>query len=180
MGSEMCIRDSGNTGEPELAGLADRHAVTDAEVGGVVTVARAEARKARCLAALTAVEEGRKRLVELPHHLLLRRRRPSALMRQVAADHRQAGALFLEANRHALLIRQDAVFEGCIVKLAEVGEHLGQERGLRLVRLDPVSVAQYGHGLLALLVFDVLANGRFGDVPDHVCEAACELLDRQG
>lgn len=163
----------------ELAVLADRQAVADAEVGSVVAVTGTEARKTRRLTSLATTEERLERLVELAKNLLLSRGRPAALVREVFADRRQRRDLVIAANADALLVSLDPMLKGTIVETAEVGEHLGQERGLRLVRLDPVSVAQYGHGLLALLVFDVLANGRLGNVTHGACEVGTRPQRRE-
>jgi len=159
---------AGNADEADLAGFADRQPVADAKVGGVVAVTSPEARKARRLPTFAATEECFERLVELTENLLLSRSRPTALVGEVFADCGKACDLVVTANADALLVSLDAVFEGAIVQPAEVGKHLRQERGLRLVRFDPVAVAQDGHGLLALLVLDVLAHGSFGYVTHGV------------
>lgn len=131
-----------NADEGQLAVLADRHAVANTEVGCVIAVASPEAREARLVATLDPAEERLEGLVELPHHLLLCGCGPAPNVRQVAADDRQAGDLIVGADRDALLVGADAVFEGGVVELTEVAQHLAQERSLRPVRFDAVAVAQ--------------------------------------
>lgn len=155
---------AGGADERELAVLADRHAVADAEVGGVIAVASAEPGEARRLATPAATEECLERLVEFPHHLLLSGRGPASNVRKVSADDGQTGDLLVNADRDALLVGADAVFESGIVELAEVAQHLTQERGLRPVRFDAVAVAQRRHSA-ALLVLDISTDGCLGDMP---------------
>lgn len=143
--------------EAEFLALADRHAVTYAEVCGVIAVTSAKAREARFLTALDATEEGGIGLVELAHHLLLSGCGPTALVGKFFADLRQARDLLVCADRDAFLVSPDPVFEGGIVELTKIAKHFRQERSLRFVRLDAVAVAK-DHGSTALLIFYVLTN----------------------
>lgn len=65
---------TGDADKSELAGLADRHSVANAEIGGVVAVTRSEPWKTWFLPAFTAREERLERLVQLAHNLLFSRR----------------------------------------------------------------------------------------------------------
>lgn len=162
----------------ELTALADCQAVTNTEVGSVIPVARTEAREASFLTTFDAAEESGERLVELTHHLLFGRRGPASDVRQIASDHGQARDLLVRADRDAFLVSSDAVFEGGVVKLAEVGKHLRQKRGLRPIRLNAEFVAQQ-HGSTALLVLDIPANRRFGDVTNGARKVGARPQRRQ-
>lgn len=139
-----------NADEAEFPGLADRHAVPDAKVSGVVAVASPEPREARRGAALHATKERLIGSIQLTENHLLSGTGPTPHMRKVSPYLRQRGLLVEVLDRDAALVGVDAVFEGGVVKLAEVVEHLRQRSGLRPARLDVVAIAQ-DHGLFALL-----------------------------
>ena len=160
---------AGNADEAQFARFADRHSVADAEVCGVISVASPETRKASRSAALYATEERLVGFIQLAEHLLLSGRGPAPLVRQVATDLGECHDLLVTLDRDAVLVRVDAVFESGVVKLTEIAKHLRQRSRLRPVGFDAVAIAQQ-HGLFALLIFDVLADSCFGDVPDRASE----------
>ena len=169
---------AGNADETEFPALADRHAVAHTKVSGVVAVASPEPGEPGLVATLDPAEEGLEGLIELPHHLLLSGRGPAPDVREVAPNDRQARDLLVDADRDALFVGANAVFERGVVELAKVAQHLTQERGLRPVWFDAVAVAQRWHSA-ALLVLDVAADRGLGDGTDRGDEVAAAPQRRQ-
>ena len=145
----------------EFLVLSDRHAVADTEIGGVISVAGSEPWKPAFLAALAALHTTKERLVclvQFPQHLLLRGRRPAALMQQVTTNFRKRQNLFITANFHAVPIGVDPMFKTGIVELAKIRKHVRQRKTLRLVRFNAIAVRK--DHLFSFLVFDRDIDGR--------------------
>ena len=141
-----------NADKPYLTVLANCHTVTDSKIGGVIPSADAKAGEPSLIAALNSAIKRNECFIKSAQHLSLTARGPAALVRKVSSDWRQAFDLVKTAYRNALGISGDSVLKRTIVKLAKVGKHFRQERGLRLVRLNAVTVTQYAHDLFALSV----------------------------
>src|SRR5690606_31568553 len=77
---------AGHADEAELAGLADREAVADAELGSVKAGTGTKARETGFVAALEPGKERLERLVEPAEHLLLGSERPAGEFRSSAAN----------------------------------------------------------------------------------------------
>src|SRR5690606_6489420 len=149
---------AGHADEAELAGLADREAVADAELGSVKAGTGTKAREAAA-----AGKERLERLVQPAEHLLLGSERPAGESRSSTANGLQLVGLHLV--RHGNVTTTpcvDALFQSGVIELAEVAEHFPERSGLRPVRLDAVFVAQ-DHRLLALFSFGVPADSRLGN-----------------
>lgn len=129
--------------DAELAGLADRQAVTDAEVRGVVANGGAEAGKTSLGTALDPSKERLEALIQLAQHLLLRSARPTALsFRRIAPNNRQRGHLFIAAYRDAFAVSLDTVLKCCVVEATKIAKHFVKRSALHLVRLHAIFVAQ--------------------------------------
>jgi len=170
---------AGHADEAELAGLADRKAVADAELGSVKASTGTKAREAWFVAALEPGKERFERLVKTAENLLFGSERPAGESRSSTANGLQLVGLHLVGHRHlptAPCI--DALFQSGVIELAEVAEHFPERSGLRPVRLDAVFVAQ-DHRLLALLRFDVTADSCFGNGADSGYEIGFAPQRRQ-
>jgi hypothetical protein len=141
--------------EAQLAGFSQREAVADAEISGMIAVARAETGEASLGPALQTAEESRERLLQLAQHLLFGAERPARQVRRGDANSLQFCGLILVTQRNlAAFVSCNPLFKAGIVEHAKIRKHLTKRSRLRIVGINAVFVAQY-HGLLAFLVFDM-------------------------
>ena len=158
--------------EAQFTALADREPIADAEVGGMISIARLEAGKAGLCAAMNTAEECFVGLVEFSQNLLLRSCRPTALVRQARANLRERHNLLVAPDRNATPIGADTVLEGSVIQLTKIAKHIRQRSFLRWVGIEAVFVAK-DHSLLALKASDK----RTDDI--GLCSSGFDRVSRQ-
>lgn len=156
---------AGYAHDGELARLAKRQTIANAEISGLVSGGCAEPRKARLLASLDPLKERLERLVQLAQNLLLGRVGPARKLWRCASRCLQfVGLVDVSEILATTAIGFNALLQTGIVKSAEVAQHRIKRSGLRHARIDAVFVAAL-HSL-AFLRFDVFANRCLGHGAD--------------